>query len=272
MSPRVVPVGIYSAPGLAPPRCGRHPLPVNQVPDLLARKTIGVPETVKPVILAAPQGFPGLFVHPRAEAGDVGSQRSTRLRARLIICCVSTSERLPHSQTVHGGSCFALPFAAPEAVDHTFRIWHYTCRIRSLISPVANIIPRIFRIMDISAVTARTLQGMAASGPGRLRPGPWSLTGVSAVVSRVKRDFACTLAGAFPPVLVALRAQSRLRLEGRTRTLSGPSPDLTSPASGLLGYLTHVRQAMSQCLRYCPGVTVVTLGRLSHRAREGHGF
>jgi hypothetical protein len=45
--------------------------------------------------------------------------------------------------------------------------------------------------------------------------------------SRVERDFACTLAGAFPPVLVVLRAQSRLGLEGRTRTLSGPSPDLS---------------------------------------------
>jgi hypothetical protein len=80
--------------------------------------------------------------------------------------------------------------------------------IRSLISPAANIIPRIFRIMDTSAVTARTLQGMARVGPGRLRPGPWFLTGVSAVVSRVKRDFACTLTDTFPPVPVVLRAQS----------------------------------------------------------------
>ena len=38
---------------------------------------------------------------------------------------------------------------------------------------------------------------------------------------------------AFPPVLVALRAQSRLGLEGRTRTLSGPSPKLTSSESVL---------------------------------------
>jgi len=52
-------------------------------------------------------------------------------------------------------------------------------------------------------------------------------TGVSAVVSRVKRDFACTLTGALPPVLVVLRGQSRLGLEGRARTLSGPSPDLS---------------------------------------------
>jgi hypothetical protein len=34
--------------------------------------------------------------------------------------------------------------------------------------------------------------------------------------------------GPFPPVLVVLRAQSRLGLEGRTRTLSGPSADLSA--------------------------------------------
>ena len=41
---------------------------------------------------------------------------------------------------------------------------------------------------------------------------------------RVRRD----IDGVFPPVLVALRSQSRLMLEGRTRTVSGPSPDLAS--------------------------------------------
>ena len=46
------------------------------------------------------------------------------------------------------------------------------------------------------------------------------------MVSRVKRDFACTSTGFFPPVLVVLRAQLRLGLEGRARILSGPSPDL----------------------------------------------
>ncbi len=50
--------------------------------------------------------------------------------------------------------------------------------------------------------------------------------------SGVKRDFACTFTRHFSPVLVVLRSQSRLRLEGRTRTLSGPSPDL-SPARTL---------------------------------------
>jgi hypothetical protein len=63
---------------------------------------------------------------------------------------------------------------------------------RSLIPRMAKIIPRIFRIMDTSAVTARTLQGMARVRSGRLRPGPWFLTGVSveapgaSVTSRVR--------------------------------------------------------------------------------------
>ena len=43
-------------------------------------------------------------------------------------------------------------------------------------------------------------------------------------VSRIKRDFACTLTRHLSPVLVGLRSQSRLRLEGRARTLSGPRP------------------------------------------------
>ena len=50
--------------------------------------------------------------------------------------------------------------------------------------------------------------------------------------SRVKHDFACTFNWHYLPVLVALRAQSCLRLEGRARTLSGPSPDL-SPAKAI---------------------------------------
>src|ERR1700722_426765 len=73
---------------------------------------------------------------------------------------------------------------------------------------------------------ARTLQGMARVRSGQAPAWPLVLTGVLAVVPRVKRDFAgCTLTGAFPPVLIALRAQSCLGLEGRARTLSGPSPD-----------------------------------------------
>ena len=42
----------------------------------------------------------------------------------------------------------------------------------------------------------------------------------------------CTFTRLFSPVLVALRAQSRLRREGRARILSGPSPEL-SPARAL---------------------------------------
>jgi hypothetical protein len=52
---------------------------------------------------------------------------------------------------------------------------------------------------------------------------------------------------AFSPVLVVVRAQSRLRLEGRTRTLSGPSPDL-SPA-GTLDLPLRIDRASSPSLR-----------------------
>jgi len=116
----------------------------------------------------------------------------------------------------------------------------------------------------------RTLQGMARVRSGQAPA--WPLVSVRSARrgSRVKRDFACTLAGAFPPVLVVLRAQSRLRLEGRTRTLSGPSPDLTSSLSGLLRDSAHLRQARLRYLRCCPGVALITLGRLPRRARGGH--
>jgi hypothetical protein len=46
---------------------------------------------------------------------------------------------------------------------------------------------------------------------------------------------------------------------------------VTSSVSGLLRDSAHVRQARSRCLRCCPGMTVTTLGRPPHRAREGHG-
>ena len=52
---------------------------------------------------------------------------------------------------------------------------------RSLVIPVAKIIPRIFRIMETSAVAARTLQGMARVGSGQAPAWPLVLTGVSAV-------------------------------------------------------------------------------------------
>ena len=44
---------------------------------------------------------------------------------------------------------------------------------RSLISPAAKTIPRIFRIMDTSAVTARTLQGMARVRSGQAPAWPF---------------------------------------------------------------------------------------------------
>ena len=82
------------------------------------------------------------------------------------------------------------------------------------------------------ASNARTVQGMARARSGQAPA--WPLVSGRSVRrgSGVKRDFACTFSGYLPPALIALRSQSRLRLEGRARTLSGPSPDL-SPARTL---------------------------------------
>jgi hypothetical protein len=76
---------------------------------------------------------------------------------------------------------------------------------------------------------ACTVQGMARVRSGQAAA--WPLVSDRSVRrgSGVKRDFACTFTGPLPAVLVVLRSQSCLMLEGRARTLSGPSPDL-SPA------------------------------------------
>jgi hypothetical protein len=81
--------------------------------------------------------------------------------------------------------------------------------------------------LETAPVTARTVQGIARVRSGQAPA--WPLVSDRSVRrgSGVKRDFACALTRHFSPVLVVLRAQSRLRLEGWTRTLSGPSPDLS---------------------------------------------
>ena len=117
---------------------------------------------------------------------------------------------------------------------------------RSRIFPAARIIPRIFRIMDTSAVTARTLQGMARVRSGQAPAWPLVTDRSARRGSRVKRDFACTLADAFPPALVVLRPQSRLGLEGRTRTLSEPSPDLS--LAGTLASSSRCNPALSNLI------------------------
>ena len=85
---------------------------------------------------------------------------------------------------------------------------------------------------DNCPVTARTVQGMARARSGQAPAWPLSSDRSARRGSRVKRDFACTFTRLASPVLVVLRSRSRLRLEGRARTLSGPSPDL-SPARTL---------------------------------------
>jgi hypothetical protein len=88
-------------------------------------------------------------------------------------------------------------------------------------------------VYGVCFVAARTVQGMARVRSGQAPA--WPLVSDRSVRrgSRVKRDFACTFTRQFSPVLVVLRSQSGLRLEGRTRTLSGPSPD-SSPARAVL--------------------------------------
>jgi hypothetical protein len=76
-----------------------------------------------------------------------------------------------------------------------------------------------------SSKPVRTLQGMARVRSGQAPAWPLSSVRSDRRDSRIKRDFACTCARHISPVLVALRSQSRLMLEGRARTLSGPSPD-----------------------------------------------
>ena len=80
---------------------------------------------------------------------------------------------------------------------------------------------------DPQRMTAAPCRGWPASGPGRLRPGPWFLAGVSAETSGVKHDFACTFTRQLLLSSLPCRLQSCLRLEGRTRTLRRPSPDLS---------------------------------------------
>jgi hypothetical protein len=87
---------------------------------------------------------------------------------------------------------------------------------------------------DNCMLIARRLY-LAGDGPRPVRAGSaWPLSSGRSVRrgSEVKRDFACTFTGHLLPVRVVLRSQSCLRLEGRARTLSGPSPDL-SPARTL---------------------------------------
>jgi hypothetical protein len=85
-------------------------------------------------------------------------------------------------------------------------------------------------------MAARTLQGMVRVRSGQAPA--WLLVSGRSVRRgfRVKRDFTSTFTGHVPSALVAQRSQSRLGREGRTRTLSGPSPDLSlvrTPASSV---------------------------------------
>jgi hypothetical protein len=131
-------------------------------------------------------------------SAHVRQARSPRLRCRPGVAVINLG-RLPHR--ARGGHTHRR---RPRGGDHSAHIPNY----------------KHFR---------RVRPHLAGDGPRPVRAGSGlPLVSVRSVRrgSRVKHDFACTLAGAFPPVLVVRRAQSRLGLAGRTRTLSGPSPDL----------------------------------------------
>jgi hypothetical protein len=77
--------------------------------------------------------------------------------------------------------------------------------------------------------TPRDCPHCAGDDPRPVRAGSaWPLVSDRSVRrgSGVKRDFACTFTRHFPSVVVVLHSESRLGLEGRTRKLSGSSPDL----------------------------------------------
>jgi hypothetical protein len=80
-------------------------------------------------------------------------------------------------------------------------------------------------VLVVSFVTGCTVKGMARVRSGQAPAWPLVSGRVPAEVSGSKHDFACTLTRHLNPLFVALRSQSCLLLEGRARTLSGPSPD-----------------------------------------------
>ena len=118
----------------------------------------------------------------------------------------------------------------------------------------ASATPKTTGSSDDLVMTTRAVQGMARVRSGQAPAWPLSSDRSVRRGSRVKRDFACTFARHFPPVLVALRSQSRLRLEGRTRTLSGPSPEI-GMARALCAFASH-GMLLS---RKCPVVRVSVL-------------
>jgi hypothetical protein len=198
-----------------------------------------VPRPLRPE-LAAPLGVWQSSQLTRCAGGRAG----WRLSADVAVLCCSTAPA-PSAKTP-GAALAGRPSAFQAGHIPS---WHGSCE-RYALSLVAagcrwsllllsRLLSAAIGRTDIS-LPARTVQGMARVRSGQAPA--WPLVSDRSVRrgSRVKRDIACTLTVAFPPVLVALRAQSRLRLEGRTRTLSGPSPDL-SPARTLAPFPGVVR-------------------------------
>ena len=109
-------------------------------------------------------------------------------------------------------------------------------------------------VLVVIVATGRTVQGMARVRSGQAPAWP------SASARSVRRSPGSSvtprvrLPGTFP-VLVVLRSQSRLGLDGRARILSGPSPDL-NPARALAPTLTLPRTGWHDhgLLEACPAI------------------
>jgi hypothetical protein len=128
---------------------------------------------------------------------------------------------------------------------------------------------------DNCMLIARCLY-LAGDGPRPVRAGSaWRLSSGRSVRrgSGVMRDFACTFTWHLLPVCVVLRSQSCLRSEGRARTLSGPSPDL-SPARTLApsSRCEDLLIRSSMCGHPDPFRSVRDLGLVAARCSSSPGF
>ena len=85
----------------------------------------------------------------------------------------------------------------------------------------------VVAVLGCHIVSPALCRGWSASGPGRLGPSPWYLTGVSACLQD-QAGLRVYVRQAPSPVVVVRRSRSRLGLEGRARKLRGPFPDLST--------------------------------------------
>src|SRR6266702_1693153 len=152
-------------------------------------------------------------------------------------CCHEKKPNIGNGVEPSGQKCCAEGSTQGFPIQHFRSILQVIYHERPWVLVTAEVWRWLMLLLSVAVrVTARTVQGMARARSGQAPAWPLSSDRSVRIGSRIKRDFACTFTRHFPLVLVVLRSPSRLRLEGRTRTLSGPSPDL-SPARTLAPFL-----------------------------------